>query len=1417
MVFYYDKWYRLYGMRLSQHLISPPIQDFNNIEFPKNSIVHFAMLDKDPVYPTRKVNPFKKAPDDTIVQTIVEYPNEEECVGKFTRASITINEIIRNSANVEKEFLFLKNGQVLNKGLNTLYVHHYGCLNTRYRYMANMMQRYYIYQNGINTVISHLKDRSERNVFLILPMPKTLPSRVHLNRYAEQLKTVYLDKLPTYKHFNLLEIWKLLTPELRDQSVFNKIDIEKSKNINLILTIDNKYLCITLYRLLALVKEYELESDLVKYKHDLVKKAFYLALYSMGQTISMNELKSIQLKILKDGSGSKTKREQMLKDLDEVDFENHMDSMLEDEVVDVPDDIEEGELKTLERKKDEIATDLEDLLIADDEGIGETLINLDKSLSVSESDMNSLDEIYMNNIKYDGVEGKIDALLENKLITKKQHNEMIELLDNQKIERNLYADGEELGVILDDTKDDYQIDPKLSKIKDTPMVLDKTSNSNTIQTIQKEYIRKQYKKDLVRVFYSLQNSSTIVTNHRVELKESITGKLEEHVLDLKTLNGNNTTLKIILPHIEEDGTFEYSKSRYRLRTQRTDIPIRKIAKDKVELSSAYSKIFITRGNYAASNKSRYLLTNLSKRQGDDIDGLITGENKFMDIELPSDYTAFGNLIKSFKYKDYIFNFDYTKRYVVLKGKTEEDLIKLDKKFKSDDVVIIGKHKNDILVLDSLNRVFIYKDGKYIEQSDLYSILEINLNDIPLEYTTIKIMRSILPLGVILSYYLGLSNLLAILDIDFEEYEPKQRVMTDKDSFVIKFKDKKIKIKRDHGPADLILGGLESINKVSSEISSLAFEDRSMFNIIFSRLEVNLNTLNEIKLLETMFVDPMTLTVLKEMKEPITFKGLLFRANEMLTNDYYQNPNDIRGSVLKGYERISGIVYKEMINALRDHENRTHFTRSKITMAPHQVLARIQEDSSVVALDNLNPIAMIKQAEDTTQLGQGGRTKITMSKDTRNMDSSEIGIISEATKDSGDVGITAILSANPKINSLRGSIGSLNLKEDGWSSIMSTSAMLAPFGLSDDTKRLNFSSIMNSHIIPIKNMRAPYVLTGYEAIIPLKSSAKFAISAEDEGKVISVNDKEMVVKYKNLGEKKYNFSPWTTKEESGTCYTHYLVPNFKANDAFNKDDTLVYNKSFFEPCVFYPNRVIYKQGELITVALMENLETHEDSGSISYKLNDKLSTTVTKVSSTIVDVQDNIGDALNIGDEVNPSSVLFIVYNQFIESKDMDKETLDILKSLNKYGPKAKVKGKISKIEVYYNAELEDMSSTIKNFVNKIDKVMKTNYDYKGKVDNGYSVKGKALRKGQVEIKYYIESYDDMGIGDKAILGNQMKFTVGEVFNNEITGVDGTDIEMLFSSRSIAARIVNSPFLIGTTSMVLEKLTEKALKLYFGEK
>lgn len=358
--------------------------------------------------------------------------------------------------------------------------------------------------------------------------------------------------------------------------------------------------------------------------------------------------------------------------------------------------------------------------------------------------------------------------------------------------------------------------------------------------------------------------------------------------------------------------------------------------------------------------------------------------------------------------------------------------------------------------------------------------------------------------------------------------------------------------------------------------------------------------------------------------------------------------------------------------------------------------------------------------------------------------------------------------------------------------------------------------MQTHIIPINNMRVPYVLTGYESMVAIKSDDRFCITAEDDGIVEMVNKNTVVVNYNTLGKVKYKYRNWTTKEESGVCYTHRLIPNVVKGDKVSKDDALVYNTSFFAPSIFNKRRVLYRQGDAVNVALVEDIETYEDSARISKRLNSRLGTKISKVKSFLINCDDNITNLINIGDKLTPNDILFTKYDKNL-SDIKDPRTLEIMKKLNSSSPKAKVTGEVVKIQLFYNCDINEMSDSIKHYVLEYDKSLLEETGYNGRVDSSYKLNGNPLQEGYVEVKIYVEIEDNMSIGDKAIIGNQLKFTVGDVYEHEIRGEDGTPVDMLFSMRSIGARIVTSPLLLGTTNMLLDKLGKLAADLYFNKK
>ncbi|MGN6746662.1 hypothetical protein, partial [Neisseria sp. P0024.S002] len=212
-------------------------------------------------------------------------------------------------------------------------------------------------------------------------------------------------------------------------------------------------------------------------------------------------------------------------------------------------------------------------------------------------------------------------------------------------------------------------------------------------------------------------------------------------------------------------------------------------------------------------------------------------------------------------------------------------------------------------------------------------------------------------------------------------------------------------------------------------------------------------LKEIDLYYNMFVDPITERILIEMKEPVDFGGLLIRCVELLIDYKHKDEVDMSEQRIRGFERMSGEVYTHLVRALREHNRHGIKANYPVELNPEAVWMAINKDTTKRIIETLNPLQELKQSEEITFTGNGGRSKQSMVKRTRQHHKNAVGIVSEATKDSSDAGISTYLSANPKFTNLYGipensGTGEMNpdLKPDN---VLSTVAMMMPCSDMDD--------------------------------------------------------------------------------------------------------------------------------------------------------------------------------------------------------------------------------------------------------------------------------------------------------------------------------------------------------------------------------
>lgn len=1069
----FDVMYRMLGVRKIAHFVHPHIIDATTFEFPINSMMYWYNV-SDIVTPVTKQYPyFNTIPINmAYVKTILDY-NENNTLGSYRNAVRQPVSILRDITLAEKQFKFFRlNAKELPISDKATIIVNYGALNYMYAYNAHPLMRYYKWYNSFEKMTSQLQQKNyktARSRFVLIKVPAEMFTRQEFDKYAIRVTNANIDNIPINDYFSLIDIWRFLSPDLKQTSLLNNIPENEYYNTTLMFVLDTKLVLLNLGVLNSIVTEYtasagkydpagpayRLDYKIQKYKAEVVRK-LYLALLN-----AMIEEEAKTLADLAAASAKETDADIILgaktgvtgdtatnTKVTTIDIDDHLDNTTANKVVvikpadanapDTKDEPDESTLPTTDEIQDIAATVIDQKIATKEDIKAETIDGKNKLLS------------------------EVSALSKFGVISKNETAQIKDILDKQDEKQSPWPnDFTSLKDMLDPKQDTYNVSEEEVAITDNPVIFNKKLNKDPINALERKYIKEQYKKDMARVVYSVQNHNIVVADYKVTETESILGKSETHTFMFKSPGRLATKADIIIPKIEDNGTFKLSSNTYRMRKQRADIPIRKINFNEVALSSNAGKLFITKATVKKDDAGYWLRNQIIKKYDTgEVRDLVFVNGDIRNVVLPKTYAYIARYIRSFNYGDALYHFDYNSRFTLFPKIPEQTL----KDLEEDGLVLVGSQKGNPLFMNNEEKLYMFANDKFVEQTPLLEQLKVDLDDAPVEFTTIKIFNKALPTVILLAYYLGLNNLMKTLKVKYSFTPDVKRVATSKTQYSVAFSDGILLIDKDYGDGDLVLSGLLSIKAELKTIPYSIMQTRDKFPVLYSKLKLPQLYTNDIRLMEDMFVDPITLTILQNMKEPTTFKGLLIRANEMLVDDNYKDPGEATETILRGYERIPGMVYRELLNAIRDHDNRSYWSKSSISINPYNVSRKINEDSTTVLVDDLNPIAMLKQTEDTTFLGADGRSKESMSKDTRITHVSERGIISEASKDSGDVGISAYLTAIPKIENTRGKIGSFNFKDDSWGSIFSTSAMLAPFARTDDVKRLKIGAPIQKCIV-----------------------------------------------------------------------------------------------------------------------------------------------------------------------------------------------------------------------------------------------------------------------------------------------------------------------------------------------------------------
>ena len=274
--------------------------------------------------------------------------------------------------------------------------------------------------------------------------------------------------------------------------------------------------------------------------------------------------------------------------------------------------------------------------------------------------------------------------------------------------------------------------------------------------------------------------------------------------------------------------------------------------------------------------------------------------------------------------------------------------------------------------------------------------------------------------------------------------------------------------------------------------------------------------------------------------------------------------------------------------------------------------------------------------------------------------------------------------------------------------------------------------------------------------------------------------------------------------------------------FKQNEILVYNTNFFQYDELTED-ISLKSGVIANTIIIDVNETYEDSMSISKNFANKLKSTIAHKRVIQMDKNTSIRDIAKIGDRLEIPTPVVKITDANIEAFSEGEKQDEFLTNLNTRSLKSKYVGEVVDIEILHVAPKDELHPSIQKLIK--EKISRLGISFFKDVDNkppqhnAIPIFSKLYgvdfdNEGVVAIVFTIaENLGTVGNGDKLILSSQLKSVVGHVMNKSPIDEDGNEVDCFFGSSSVADRIVSSYLVQGLSESILFELEKQILDIY----
>lgn len=541
---FYDAFFRRYGVRLPQHLMSPIVATLDKFEFPRGSVYHFHNHDSSQFGPD--VNDFylRDFPKAILMDHIVKLDDER---GAPRIVSQAILPYIKEYHNKHRKYRYTRDMIETPRDENILMILNYNFLNKMYRYTRSMFSEYYKWWNTEATVWKKVNDAAvatKRQQYVFVNLPVNLPSTGSLNTYSKDFNPSILKYFDSPESLFILEMWKWLSLDKRSESTMAKIEPEQMSKVNIVFKEGSSWCMVNL----GVLGEWRTLPDDVS---------------SPGKKINMTpmEMQKRFLRMLMSLMSTRAIP---------IDPEDQQKQAI-DELLDSPEQIalnEETHREKAERILANIDDDLHNLKIIEDRTvtINETVV--DPTVKKVKTGNVSAEVFHKDETADGAIIAICDKQADNGLLTASVYRNLV--ASAKSYEKIKAPDGKStLAEFIKIPAEDLVISESPT-IPDIPTVVDKSMLKSSLMEFDAKYVSKVLAKDVAAMVVNIQKAGVILSDYNVEKVVDILGDSEIHTMRVRPVEGVSSTLRFKLPVVNDEGIVTYNGTKYTLRKQRGD-------------------------------------------------------------------------------------------------------------------------------------------------------------------------------------------------------------------------------------------------------------------------------------------------------------------------------------------------------------------------------------------------------------------------------------------------------------------------------------------------------------------------------------------------------------------------------------------------------------------------------------------------------------------------------------------------------------------------------------------------------------------------------------------------------------------------------------------------------------------------------